>query len=57
MFLIRNAGGFYKDLEVIVTTAIGCQIGPDQHGMRIVKVSEHNIEHSFHPLAEFPSSV
>ena len=35
----RNAGGFYKDLEVIVTSAIGCQIGPDQHGMRIVKVA------------------
>jgi hypothetical protein len=38
-FTIRNAGGFYKDLEVVVTTAIGCQLGNDQNGMRIVTVS------------------
>ena len=37
--IIRNAGGFYRDLEVVITSAIGCQIGPDQHGMRLVKVT------------------
>ena len=35
VFLIRNAGGFYKDLEVIVTTAIGCQIGPGKTNSRL----------------------
>jgi len=53
----RNAGGFYKDLEVVVTSAIGCQIGPDQHGMRIVKIKEKEIQHDYHALAIFPSSV
>eukprot|EP00088_Acartia_fossae_P001366 TRINITY_DN10528_c0_g1_i2.p1 TRINITY_DN10528_c0_g1~~TRINITY_DN10528_c0_g1_i2.p1 ORF type:complete len:304 (+),score=49.40 TRINITY_DN10528_c0_g1_i2:42-953(+) len=53
----RNAGGFYKDLEVIVTSAIGCQIGPDDHGMRVVKVTEDKIEHKYHPLSDFPKQI
>jgi len=53
----RNAGGFYKDLEVVVTSAIGCQIGPDQHGMRIVKVKKSGLEHEYHPLNNFPVRV
>jgi len=53
----RNAGGFYKDLEVVVTSAIGCQIGPDQHGMRVVKVRKAGLEHQYHPLDNFPMRV
>lgn len=53
----RNAGGFYKELEVVVTTAIGCQLGSDTNGMRIVTVSENSIKHSFHPLSDFPTTV
>jgi len=53
----RNAGGFYKDLEVIVTSAIGCQIGPDTHGMRVVRVTSEEITHHYHPLDNFPLSV
>ena len=33
----RNAGGFYRDLEVVVTSALGCQLGADTHGMRLVR--------------------
>jgi len=53
----RNAGGFYKDLEVVVTSAIGCQIGPDTHGMRVVKVTPDEITHHYHPLNNFPLNV
>eukprot|EP00092_Neocalanus_flemingeri_P034027 GFUD01037003.1.p1 GENE.GFUD01037003.1~~GFUD01037003.1.p1 ORF type:complete len:302 (+),score=62.53 GFUD01037003.1:108-1013(+) len=53
----RNAGGFYKDLEVVVTSAIGCQIGPDQHGMRVVKVRKSGLEHDYHPLDNFPTRI
>ena len=35
----RNAGGFYRDLEVVVTSALGCQLGADTHGMRVVRVA------------------
>jgi len=53
----RNAGGFYKELEVIVTSAIGCQIGPDDHGMRVVKVRKDRLEHTYHPLTSFPTRI
>ena len=53
----RNAGGFYKDLEVVVTSAIGCQIGPDTHGMRVVRVNKDGITHHYHPLDNFPLKV
>jgi len=60
---LRNAGGMYKDLEVVVTTAIGCQIPhtdtgvKDEHGMRVVKVSKNEITHAFHPLHSFPTRI
>ena len=53
----RNAGGFYKSLEVVVTSAIGCQIGSDQHGMRIVKVDQEKVCHDYYPLNNFPMRV
>jgi len=53
----RNAGGWYRDLELIVTTAIGCQIGPDTHGMRLVKVKEGSVDHKFYSLDDFPKEV
>nr|ACO15321.1 metallophosphoesterase CSTP1 [Caligus clemensi] len=36
----RNAGGFYKEMELIVTSAVGCQIGDDGNGFRRVDVSK-----------------
>ncbi|XP_057307884.1 serine/threonine-protein phosphatase CPPED1-like [Hydractinia symbiolongicarpus] len=53
----RNAGGLYGDLEVIVTSAIGCQLGEDKSGMRIVRVSENKIEHKYYGLQECPTSL
>ena len=53
----------YKDLEVVVTTAIGCQIPypesdlKDEHGMRVVKVTKKEVTHSFHPLHSFPTRI
>jgi hypothetical protein len=44
-------------MEVIVTTAIGCQIGTDPHGMRIVTVGEKEIRHEYHGLDHFPKEV
>ena len=54
----QNSGGWFEDrLESVVTTAIGCQIGEDTHGMRIVKVKEDNVKHEFHPLDNFPTRI
>ena len=54
----RNAGGWDgPGLELVVTSAIGCQIGSDPHGMRIVKVYENRVEHKYHSLDDCPTNV
>jgi len=54
----RNAGGWDgPSLELVVTSAIGCQIGDDPHGMRIVKVFEDHIEHKYHSLEDCPTDI
>lgn len=53
----RNAGGFYKDLELIVTSAIGKQLGQDKSGFRIVRVLEDSIEHKYYSLDEVPTDI
>jgi hypothetical protein len=48
---ILKAGGWYGDLECVVTTAIGAQIdhsdGFSKHGYRIVDVEKDAIKHTF----------
>jgi len=53
----RNAGGWYKDLEVVITSAIGCQLGTDEHGMRLVKITKEDVNHEYHALDNFPTRV
>ena len=53
----RNAGGFDEDLEMVVTSAIGCQIGTDKSGMRLVRVSEERIQHKYYSLSDWPTTV
>ena len=40
-----------------MTSAIGCQIGPDDHGMRLVKVTKEGIQHEYHALDNFPLEI
>ena len=54
----RNAGGWDgPSLELVVTSAVGCQIGCDPHGMRIVKIFENCAEHQYHALDDCPTNV
>ena len=44
----RNAGGWFEDqVEVIVTSAVGQQLGTDKNGFRVVKVGENEITHEY----------
>lgn len=46
----RNGGGHFKELEVIVTSALGAQIAgkiPAKSGYRIVQVGEETITHRY----------
>ena len=44
-------------MELIVTSAIGCQIGQDPHGLRLVKVQETEVEHAYHGLDVCPTNI
>ena len=43
----KNAGGFYEDIEVVVTSAVGAQLGLDGHGYRLVEVTDKQISHRY----------
>ncbi|XP_054161631.1 serine/threonine-protein phosphatase CPPED1-like [Oppia nitens] len=52
-----NAGGMYKDLEQVVTSALGGQLGTDQSGLRVVKVYENSIQHQYYSVDEIPEII
>ncbi|KAG4071292.1 hypothetical protein HA402_003996 [Bradysia odoriphaga] len=45
-----NCGGFYKDMEQVVTTAVGAPLRKDPSGHRVVSVFEDRISHEFVPF-------
>jgi len=53
----RNAGGWDGDLEVVVTSAVGCQLGDDEHGVRIVRVLPNRITHEYYSLNKLPTTI
>ncbi|XP_055417129.1 serine/threonine-protein phosphatase CPPED1 isoform X2 [Bubalus kerabau] len=48
----RNAGGTYQNLDMVVSSAIGCQLGTDTHGLRVVVVTAEKIVHRYYSLDE-----
>lgn len=46
----RNAGGCHDGLDMVVSSAVGCQLGNDTHGVRVVVVTEDDIIHRYHSL-------
>ncbi|XP_055963404.1 serine/threonine-protein phosphatase CPPED1 [Sorex fumeus] len=48
----RNAGGTYESLDMVVSSAIGCQLGTDTHGLRVVVVTAQGIVHRYYSLDE-----
>jgi 3',5'-cyclic AMP phosphodiesterase CpdA len=53
----RNAGGFYKDMELVVTSAVGAQLGTDKSGLRVVRVYENSIQHKYYAIDEIPLDI
>jgi len=53
----RNAGGNYGDLEVIVTSAVGAQLGTDVSGARVVRVLDNEIHHQYYAIEDLPDIV
>ncbi|KAM6897699.1 serine/threonine-protein phosphatase CPPED1 [Xenentodon cancila] len=48
----RNAGGCHNGLDMVVSSAIGCQLGEDTHGVRVVVVTADGIVHRYHSLEQ-----
>lgn len=46
----RNGGGKYGDIEVVVTSAVGAQLGQDNNGFRVVQVTKEKMEHHYRDL-------
>lgn len=53
----RNAGGWFEDMELVVTSAIGAQCGSDRSGVRIVRVLENSIEHKYYAMPDIPLKI
>ncbi|KAF7242921.1 Serine/threonine-protein phosphatase CPPED1 [Varanus komodoensis] len=51
----RNAGGLHHGLDMVVSSAIGCQLGEDTHGVRVVAVTAEKIAHRYYSLDELSS--
>ncbi|XP_030068680.1 serine/threonine-protein phosphatase CPPED1 isoform X2 [Microcaecilia unicolor] len=48
----QNAGGTHNGLDMVVSSAIGCQLGEDTHGLRVVIVTADKIIHKYYSLTE-----
>ncbi|KAK1164895.1 serine/threonine-protein phosphatase CPPED1-like [Acipenser oxyrinchus oxyrinchus] len=46
----RNAGGMHNGPDMVVTSATGCQLGTDPHGLRVVVVTK--VIHRYYSLDE-----
>uniref|UniRef100_A0A3B3T6K3 Calcineurin-like phosphoesterase domain containing 1 n=1 Tax=Paramormyrops kingsleyae TaxID=1676925 RepID=A0A3B3T6K3_9TELE len=46
----RNAGASHDGLDMVVSSAVGCQLGTDPHGVRIVVVTGDRLVHRYHSL-------
>nr|CAB3233494.1 serine/threonine-protein phosphatase CPPED1-like [Phallusia mammillata] len=52
-----NEDGTEHTIQVVVSSAIGCQLGNQQSGINIVKVTENNISHTYYPMSEIPQTI
>ncbi len=48
----RNAGGCHGGLDMVVSSAIGCQLGEDTHGVRVVVVTADSVVHRYYSLEQ-----
>ncbi|XP_023653012.2 serine/threonine-protein phosphatase CPPED1 [Paramormyrops kingsleyae] len=46
----RNAGVSHDGLDMVVSSAVGCQLGKDPHGVRVVVVTGDRLVHRYHSL-------
>ncbi|XP_068439998.1 serine/threonine-protein phosphatase CPPED1 [Clinocottus analis] len=52
----RNAGGCHDGLDMVVSSAIGCQLGEDTHGLRVVVVTADDVIHRYYSLKQLSAA-
>ena len=50
----RHAGGFYKDMEQVVTSAWGLPLGKDKSGAYVVNVTEDSVSYQLYTIDDLP---
>ncbi|XP_022693957.1 serine/threonine-protein phosphatase CPPED1-like isoform X1 [Varroa jacobsoni] len=51
----RNAGGFYRSIEEVITTGVGVALGHNEPpGLRVVCVYQDRLNHKYYPLDQIP---
>ncbi|CAK8695626.1 serine/threonine-protein phosphatase CPPED1-like [Clavelina lepadiformis] len=53
----QKQDGSSVEIEVVVSSALGAQLGGDQSGIRVVKVLKNAISHSYYTISDIPESV
>ncbi|XP_077980685.1 serine/threonine-protein phosphatase CPPED1-like [Glandiceps talaboti] len=53
----RNGGGFYGNMEEVVTSAIGCPLGEADSGLRVVRVLDNEIKHQYYEMDNIPETI
>lgn len=53
----RNCNEYYKNLEIVTTNAIRASAGEEPSGLRVVKVYENNVIHTYYPLDQMPRTI
>uniref|UniRef100_UPI00358EC1BD serine/threonine-protein phosphatase CPPED1 n=1 Tax=Myxine glutinosa TaxID=7769 RepID=UPI00358EC1BD len=53
----RNAGGSVGPIEMIVSSAMGCPLGQDPPGLRLVTVTKESIHHSYYAMDKIPTQI
>ena len=55
--LHRNQIARYGDIQLVSTGPVGCPLGADPSGVRVVKVYEDRIEHEYFAMDRIPDSI
>ena len=53
----RNHMSYYGGLQIVTSGPVGCPLGDDPSGLRVVKVLDDRIEHAYYALDDVPDAV
>ena len=55
--VLNHSASFSDVSKVIVTSAVGAQLGTDVSGARIVRVLDNEIRHEYYAIEDLPETI